>query len=101
MASEIHVDDIGTQLIVTIKDDGVPVDVSLASSIQIVITKPNTSKMVKTATFYTDGTDGLIYYTSILGDFDSAGVYEIQGIVNLSGGTYHSSISTFKVYRNL
>jgi hypothetical protein len=28
MASEIHVGDVGTQLIVTIKDDGVVVDIS-------------------------------------------------------------------------
>ena len=31
MASEIHVGDIGTQLIMTVKDDGVIVDISSAS----------------------------------------------------------------------
>ncbi len=36
MASEIHVGDVGTQLIMTVKDDGVVVDISSASSLSVI-----------------------------------------------------------------
>lgn len=101
MASEIHVGDVGTQLIMTVKDDGVVVDISSASLLQVIIRKPDGQSYTKTGTLYTDGTDGKMYYTSISGDFNAAGTYKIQGKVILIGGTYYTSISDFKVYCNL
>lgn len=101
MASEIHVNDIGTQLIMTVKDDGVVVDISGASLLQVIIKKPDGQSYVKSGTFYTDGTDGKMYYASISGDFDVPGNYKLQGKVTLPGGTYYTSISDFKVYCNL
>lgn len=101
MASEIHVGDIGTQLIMTVKDDGDIVDISGASLLQVIIKKPDGQTYTKTGTLYTDGTDGKMYYTSLSGDFNAAGNYKIQGKVTLSGGTYYTSISDFKVYCNL
>ena len=101
MASEIHVGDIGTQLIMTVKDDGVVVDISSASTLNVIIKKPDGESYTKTGTLYTDGTDGKMYYTSVNGDFNAAGSYKIQGKVVLTGGTYYSSISTFKVQCNL
>jgi hypothetical protein len=101
MASEIHVNDVGTQLIITIKDDGVVVDISAASLLQIILKKPDGKSYTKTGTFYTNGTDGKMTYTSIDGDFNVPGNYKIQGKVTLAGGTYYSSISDFQVYCNL
>ena len=101
MSSEIHVGDIGTQLIVTIKDDGVVVDISTASTLQIIIKKPDGVSYTKSGLLYTDGTDGKMYYNSTSGDFDTPGNYKLQGKVVLAGGTYYTSISDFKVYCNL
>jgi hypothetical protein len=101
MASEIHVDDIGTQLIMTVKDDGEVVDISGASTLTVVIKKPDGISYTKTGTLLTDGTDGNMYYTSVDGDFNVAGNYKIQGIVVLSNGTFYTSISSFKVFCNL
>ena len=101
MASEIHVGDIGTQLIMTVKDDGAVVDISSASSLSVILKKPDGETYTKSGTLYTDGTDGKMYYTSVSGDFNAAGSYKIQGIVTLSGGTFYTSISTFKVFCNL
>ena len=101
MASEIHVGDVGTQLIMTVKDDGVVVDISSASSLSVIIKKPDGVNYTKAGTFLNDGTDGKMYYTSVSGDFNAAGNYKIQGIVTLSGGTFYTSISTFKVFCNL
>lgn len=101
MSSQVHINDIGTRLIMTLLDEGSVVDISGASDIDVVLRKPDTSTSTKTGVFYTDGTDGKIKYTSISGDFDQAGTYKIQGIVTLPSGTYHTSISDFKVYCNL
>jgi hypothetical protein len=101
MASEIHVGDIGTQLIMTVKDDGVVVDISSASVLNVIIKKPSGQSYTKTGVVLTDGTDGKMYYTSISGDFDAPGLYKIQGRVILNDSIYYTSISSFKVYCNL
>ena len=101
MASQIHVGDIGTTLIVTILEDGSVVDISSASSLQIIIKKPDATTLTKTGVFTTDGTDGKMQYVSIAGDFDQSGNYRIQGKVNLTSGNYSSSVGSFKVHCNL
>lgn len=101
MSSQIHVDDIGTRLIMTVIDDGEIVDISTATDIDVILKKPDTSSDINPGLFYTDGTDGKIKYTSVSGDFDQAGTYKIQGVVTLPSGTFHTSISDFKVYCNL
>lgn len=95
--AEIHLDDIGTRFTVTIMDDDEVVDLSSYTTKQIILSKPSGEKLTKTATFLTDGTDGVIYYDSISGDLDEVGLWRIQAILD----TFHSNISTFKVYRNL
>ena len=101
MASEIHVGDIGTRLIITIKDDGVVVDISSASLLQVILKKPDGQSYTKSGLLYTNGSDGKIYYTSISGDFNIPGNYKLQVKIVLSTGTYYTSISDFKVHCNL
>ena len=101
MAGEIHVDDVGTKFLVTVQDSGVAVDVSVASILQINFRKPDGVTMNKVGTLHTDGIDGKIYYTTIAGDMNAAGVYKIQGKIGLPSGTYYTDIQTFKVHRNL
>jgi len=101
MSSQIHVGDIGTQLIVTVYDDGEIVDISGASSLVIILKKPDGTNHTKTANLYTDGTDGKMVYVSVVGDFSEPGNFKIQGKVTLAGGIYYTSIGTFKVHCNL
>ena len=101
MASQIHVGDIGTTLIGTVLDGGVAVDISSASSIQMILSKPDQTTLTKTASLNSDGLDGKMKYVTIDGDIDQAGNYKIQGKVVLGSATYSSSISTFKVYCNI
>ena len=100
-AVELHVDDIGTQLIVTICEDGEAINISGASSYEIVIRKPNGVSTAYTPSFLTDGTDGNLVYVTVAGDVDQIGNYKIQGKVVLNGGTFRSSMSDFKVLCNL
>jgi hypothetical protein len=101
MASEIHVNDVGTRFLATIKDDGVVVDISAASSITMVFKKPDDVIVNKTGTTLTDGTDGKVYYDTLAGDLEEAGHYKLQAKVVLTSGTYYTDIYTFQVHCNL
>lgn len=87
---EGRVGDIGTVLRVTLVElvDGVEteVDVSTASTKQIKLKDPSGNVTAKTASFYTDGTDGVLQYTTISGDFDEAGNWQMQPYVVLAAG---------------
>jgi len=101
MSDRIHVNDIGTQIILTVLEDGAAYDISSATTLQIIIKKPDTTTLTKTASFFTDGTDGKMVYISVSGDFDVPGYYKIQGKVIIGGSTFYTTTSTFKVYCNL
>jgi hypothetical protein len=100
--AEIHVGDIGTQILISIVDqDGGVADISLASSTIFSIEKPNGVILEVDAELYTDGTDGLLLYTVVEGDFDVVGIYKVQPKIIFSSGSYSGSVSTFRVYKNL
>lgn len=99
MTDKININDIGTDLRVTIKEDGVVVDVSAATVIQIELTKPGGTKVLKTAVNLTDGTDGIISYVTLAGDIDRTGTWAYRGIVTFSATQKFYSIDpqTFTV----
>lgn len=102
MAAEIHVDDVGTIFRVTVTDeDGAALDISAATLKQIVFEKPDETTTTKTASLDTDGTDGIMRYTTVSGDLDQAGRWKIQGVVGLPSGQWHTNVDTFKVKENL
>ena len=100
-ANEIHQNDIGTKFVVTVKDGSSVVNISSASTKQIIIKKPGGATLTKSAVFSTDGTDGIIYYSAVSGDLDETGTYKIQGKVIITDGTFYTDIQSFKVHRNL
>jgi hypothetical protein len=101
MPSEIHVDDVGTRFLATIKDDGNIVDISNASIMSMIFKKPSDTVIYRSGTRYTNGSDGKIYYDTIAGDLDEAGLYKLQARVALPSGTYYTDIYTFQVSCNL
>lgn len=100
-ANEIHKDDIGTIFEVTVKDGSIAVDVSGATTKDIIFKKPNGSTLTKASVFVSDGTNGKIKYTSIAGDLDVIGVWKIQSHLVLSGGTWKTDVGSFEVFDNL
>ena len=100
-ANEIHLNDIGTQFLLTVKDGSSAVDISSATTKQVIIQKPSGDKITANTAFSSDGTDGKMYYNTVAGNLDEAGTYKIQGKVIISDGTFFTDITTFKVYRNL
>ena len=110
MTTYIHDGDIGTIFKQTIVDpekktdlypDGTPIDVSTASTKFIYFQKPDGTKMKKTATFYTDGTDGIIQYIAVLSDIDQTGIWQVQGYVETSDGKFFTEKTTFNVLSTL
>ncbi len=101
MASEIHVDDVGTRFLITVKENGSGVDISSAEALSIFIRKPDDTLIARSGTLNSDGTDGKMYYDTASGDLNAAGHYKLQGRVSLSSSTYYTTIYNFQVHCNV
>lgn len=101
MNSNIHENDIGTKLSIKVMDDGNVVDISLATTLVILIRKPDGDILTVAAELETDGTDGVMYYITTPGDIDEAGNYKIQGRVTLPNGIFYTTVGNFIVHCNL
>jgi len=110
--NEIHLNDIGTEFIVTIveciNEVDVPIDISTATLKQIFFLKPDGIVLTKTASFTSissggtgDGSDGMLSYFSVVGDLDLLNSYKLQGKVYTPLGNWGSSTAKFKVVKNL
>lgn len=101
MSNQVHVNDIGTEFRIQILDDETVVDLSGASVLNIIFRKPSGNSIIVDAELYTDGLDGTMYYNAVEGDLDEAGIYKIQGYVEIGAGKFYSSIGSFKVHCNI
>ena len=100
-ANEIHVNDIGTQFVITVQDGDDIIDVSEASTKQLIFYKPDKSVLTKNASFYNDGEDGIISYITVDGDLDQDGIWQLQGYLVIGSASWYTDISKFTVRRNL
>mgnify|MGYP006106598767 FL=1 len=104
MASEIHQDDIGTRFLITVKDDGVLVNISGepgVSTHQLNFRKPDDVVINRSASLQDVGISGVMYYDSVAGDLDQVGIYKLQSKVVTPSGTYYTDVYTFNVHCNL
>lgn len=105
-AHEIHVGDLGTVFVLTVKDGVNLVDLSSATTKQILFEKPSGVLLTKTAQFVTDGRDGQLSYTTLAGDLNEPtgnkpARWKMQAYVVTPAGAWHSDIVSFLVYPNL
>lgn len=100
---EIHVADIGTTLEFLIKDQDKKVkDISTATTKEVIFRSSNlTTVSTVTATFVTDGTDGLIKYITLIGTFNRPGKWKAQGRVVTPAGDWKSDIIEIEIFPNL
>ena len=97
-----HVGDIGTAFGVEITEDGSAVDVSGATTKTIKLRPPTGATQEKTASFRTDGTDGIIEWaTTLATDLSIAGRWSIQGYIESPTWSGHTEIDHFTVEPNL
>jgi hypothetical protein len=98
MSAEIHIGEVGTQFVVTVKDqDGaiVPLDTAVVKKIRF--RRPNGTVFERAAGFVTNGADGQISYTSVAADLDTKGDWRLQGYVEVFGGKWWTDEHTFAV----
>ncbi len=103
VCDEIHIGDIGTVFRFTFKDqDDVIVNINTATTQEVRFKKPDATINDETTTFVTDGTDGLTkFITTVVGDLDQEGFWEVQGHVILTSGEWRSNTIQFRVHPNL
>ena len=100
-ANEIHLNDVGTVFEATIMDGTSVVDISAATTKQLIFRGPNGVSKTKSAVFTTNGTDGKLKYTTVANDLDPVGQWSWQAYVVLAAGAWHSDVAEFIVYENL
>jgi len=79
----VHVGDVGTIFRITVTEKvwdeatscwlDTPVDISLATTIEILFKRPSGPTRIRPASFTTDGSDGKIEYVTQVDDIDEAG----------------------------
>lgn len=100
--TDIHKGDVGTAFILTIMDGAAVIDISSASTMQIIFKDPSSSVTTHTASHTTDGTDGKMEYeTTASNVLATTGDWEWQGRVALPSGDWKTDILTFTVVDNL
>lgn len=100
---EIHKNDSNLGLRFTIKDeDDNVINLGAASKIDIIFKKPDNTKLTKTGSLVTDGSDGKTQYATATGDLDVIGWWRSQCFVDLgASGSFYSDVVRFKVHDNL
>jgi len=99
--AELHVDDVGTEIRLTLLDDGVPVDLTGASELTILLRKPSGTVVAKTASVVGEPANGVIHCYTATEDLDEAGLYEIQTRIAVGSWSGHSDIRRVRVYANV
>ena len=99
---KVFIGDTGTNIILTIKNqDDTVIDVSTATTHEIKMRRAAGTKVTKTSSFTTDGTDGKIQFTSLATDFSVRGVYKFQAHIVDGGADYHTTIYEQEVFETL
>lgn len=102
MTCEIHQDDIGTRILITIEDCDEVLDISDALTKIFIFRKPDNSLIYRTAEFPSGmAVSGQLYYNTVAGDFDQNGTWKIQAKLSFASGTYYTNVESFRVERNL
>ncbi len=100
--ANIHIGDFGTIFKFTVLDqDGEALNVSTASGITFIFEKPDTSQVEKDGNIFTDGKDGIVFYTLESGFIDVAGYWKTQVRTTLPTANWLSTVVRFKVEEEL
>ena len=100
--NEIHKGDVGTIFTFTIYDEtNTLLNIGSATTKNVIIKKPNNTTLTKSASFYTDGSDGKLSYTTVSGDLDLIGTYYLQCYISMPIGSFYSDINNIQVFNNL
>ena len=74
----IHVEEFGWVGKLTLQQDGSSVDISSYTTKEYILRDPDGTETTKTASFDSDGTDGILKYTVLTGEIDAVGSWYVQ-----------------------
>lgn len=99
MPAAVKTTDVGTKFRITVKDEeGVVVDISSASTREIIFKAPSGALKTFSAVNVTDGIDGQLEYVTVLAaDIDEAGDWQWQARVVIGSGDWKSEVKRFNV----
>jgi len=95
LPSKIYKNDIGTVIEIVIETDE---DISGATELSFLVTKPDNSTDTWTATYSLVDSDKTLSYTTIEGDLNVAGYYYIQPYIDIATWSGRGNTVRFKVY---
>jgi hypothetical protein len=102
-AKYIQAGAVGMAITLTVRDqDEAIVDLTTATTAQIILRPPQGFALTKTATVVSPATDGKVRYVTEAGVLGAPGKWKAQAFVALSGGAeYYSTTIDFTVGANL
>jgi hypothetical protein len=97
VTADLHLNDIGTQILITIKEGNVAVDLSTAITMQFDFKRKDGTTFTVDADHYTDGTDGILEYITEAGDISQVGKWSVQPYLELPNWEGHTQKVDFRV----
>lgn len=94
---DLHLNDIGTRILITIKEGASAVDISTATVMEFDFKKKDGTNLTVDAEWETDGTDGIMEYVTIEGDIDQLGKWSVQPYLELPNWQGHTQKIDFRV----
>lgn len=76
-------------------------DISAATTLEMIFVDPASAKTTQTATLTTDGTDGRMEWRATANFLSTAGAWKRQGHIVIGGLDYYTDIKSFDVASNL
>ena len=108
MTGRLQKDCIGFEFVLKFKtrdpDDAclfTTVDIPTATGLSLEVRKPSGALVSLPGLLYGDGTDGKMKYTTVAGDLDEVGNYEMQGAAVIGGWNGRSDKHRFMVLSNV
>ncbi len=102
LVDDVFEGDVGTNFQMTLKDAGVIIDISGATTKKFIFSRgPGGTPLVVDAEFVTDGLDGQLDYDTVAGDINNAGLWSWQAKIVSVASTWYSEIVKFRVQETL
>jgi BppU N-terminal domain len=101
MAGTLRQYDIGSVIRVMVRENGSVFNASAATTKTLKLQKPSGEVAEVAAIFQTDGSNGVLQYTTIANDLDETGPWTGQLFLAFPSGSWHTEPFNFNVGSNL